>query len=175
MSQVHGSHFDHFTVSDIINLLAVQNVNIDRFWVRNFVMRHKEQLCSQKARVLEEDRDDVSPDEVRSYFDTGLVNSQQSHRHLCGTWMRQESGVRKGFTQPKVIAATNMKPGSVTAPEEQNDAQSTLLTAISASGDLTCPLFISKLKTFETALLAVQKRDESHACAIRPAPRTFII
>jgi hypothetical protein len=58
------------TVFDMINLLAVQDVNVDRLWVKNFVMRHKEQLCFQKARVLENDRHDVSPDEVRGYFDT---------------------------------------------------------------------------------------------------------
>jgi transposase len=57
------------TVSDMINLLTVQDVSIDRFSARNFVMRHKEQLCFQKARV-EKNQHDVSPDEVRSYFDT---------------------------------------------------------------------------------------------------------
>jgi hypothetical protein len=31
-------------------------------------MRHKEQLCFQKARILEKDRHNVSPAEVRSYF-----------------------------------------------------------------------------------------------------------
>jgi hypothetical protein len=54
----------------MINLLAVQYVNVDRFWVRSFVMRHREQLCFQKAPVLEKDRHDVSLDEVRIHFDT---------------------------------------------------------------------------------------------------------
>jgi hypothetical protein len=54
----------------MINLLAVQNVSVDRFWVRNFIIQHKEQLCFQKARTLEKDRRGVSPDEVGSYFDT---------------------------------------------------------------------------------------------------------
>jgi hypothetical protein len=66
-------------------------------------------------------------------------------------------GCPKRIAQPEVIVATNPKPGSVTVPEERNDAQLTLLTAISAFGDSTCPLFISKLKTFEKALLAPQK------------------
>jgi hypothetical protein len=59
------------TVLDMINLLAVQYVNVNRSWVRNFVMRHKEQMCFRKARVLEKNRHDVSPDEVRNYFSTG--------------------------------------------------------------------------------------------------------
>jgi hypothetical protein len=41
-------------------------------------------------------------------------------------------------------------------------AHLTLLTAMSAFGDSTCPLFISKLKTFEKALLAAQKLYEGH-------------
>jgi hypothetical protein len=43
------------TVSDMTNLLAVQDVSVDRFWVRNFVMQHKEQMCFQKARVFAKD------------------------------------------------------------------------------------------------------------------------
>jgi hypothetical protein len=69
---------------------------------------------------------------------------------------------------------TNTKPDSVTVPEERNDAQLTLLTVTSALGDSTCPLFISKLKTFEKAHLAAQKLYEGHDYAIRSAPRMFI-
>jgi hypothetical protein len=98
------------TVSDLINLLAVQDVNVDRFWVRNRVMRHKEQLYFQKARVLEKDRHDVSPDEVRRISRQWLVNSKRSHRHLCETRV----GCPKRIGQPEVIVATNTKPRSVT-------------------------------------------------------------
>jgi hypothetical protein len=84
------------------------------------------------------------------------------------------AGCSKKIAQPEVIVATNTKPSSVTVPEERDDAQLTLLTAISAFGDSTRPLFISKLKTFEKALLAAQKVDEGHDYAIRSVPRTFI-
>jgi hypothetical protein len=46
--------------------------------------------------------------------------------------------------------------------------------AISAFVDSTCPLFISKLKTFEKALLGAQKLYEGYDYAIRSASRTFI-
>jgi hypothetical protein len=59
-------------------------------------------------------------------------------------------------------------------PEDRNDTQLTPLTVISAFGDSTCPLFISKLKTFEKALLAEQKLYEGHDYAIRSASRTSI-
>jgi hypothetical protein len=83
-------------------------------------------------------------------------------------------GCPKRIAQREVIVATNAKLGSVMVPEERDDAQLTLLTAISAFGDSTCPLFSSKLKAFEKALLAAQKLYEGHDYAIRSAPRTFI-
>jgi hypothetical protein len=79
---------------------------------------------------------------------------------------RDEGWMSEKVAQPEVIVATNTKPGFVTAPEEQDDAQLTLLTAISAFRDSTCPLFISTLKTFEKALLAAQKFYEGHEYAI---------
>jgi hypothetical protein len=132
-----------------MNLLAVQGVNVDRFWV----MRHTEQQCFQKARVLEKDRHDISPDEVRSYFDT--VAGQRKAIPSPFVWNMDETrvGCPQRIAQPEVIVATNTKPGSVTVPEERDDVQLTLLTAISAFGDSTCPLFISKLKTFEKHFL----------------------
>jgi hypothetical protein len=162
------------TVSDMINLLAVQDVSVDRFWVRNFVMRHKEQLGFQKARVLEKDRHDVSPNEARSYFDTVAGKLTAFPSPFVWNVYETRVGCPKRIAHSEVIVATNTKPGSVTVPEERNDAQLTLLTAISAFGDSICPLFISKLKTFEKAILAAQKVYEGHDCAIRSAPRAFI-
>jgi hypothetical protein len=85
-------------------------------------MRHKEQLCFQKAQVLEKARHDVSPDEVRSYFDT--VAGQLKAIPSSFVWNMDETRVRcpKRITQPEVIIATNTKPGGVTVPEERNDA-----------------------------------------------------
>jgi hypothetical protein len=118
----------------MVDLLAVQDVNVDRFWVRHFVVRHKEQLCFQKAYVLEKDRHDVSPDEVRSYFDT--VASQQKAIPSPFVWNvdRTRVGCPKRIAQPEVIVATNTKPGSVTVPEERDDVQLTMLTVISMFG-----------------------------------------
>jgi hypothetical protein len=154
----------------MINILTIQEVNVDRFWIRNFVMRHKEQLCLQKARVLEKDRYNVFPDEVRSYFDA--VASQLKVIPSPFVWNVDETmvGCPKRIAQPEVIVATNTKPGSVTMPEERDDPQLTLLTAISAFGDSTCPLFISKSKTFDKALLTAQKLYESHDYTIQSDP-----
>jgi hypothetical protein len=103
-------------------------------------MRHKEQLCFQKAGVLEKDRHDVSPDEVRSYFDA--VAGQLKAIPSPFVWNVDETrvGCSKRIEHPEVIVAANRKPGSVTVREDRDDAQLTLLTAISAFGDSTCPL-----------------------------------
>jgi hypothetical protein len=75
---------------------------------------------------------------------------------------------------PEVSVAINKKTGSITIPEARDDAQSTLLTGLSASGDSTYAGFISKLKTFEKTLPAAQKLYEGRDYSVQPAPRTFV-
>jgi hypothetical protein len=53
--------------------------------------------------------------------------------------------------------------------EEKDDAQLTLVTAISAFSDSTIPMFISKNKTFDEVSLAAQQLFEGHDCTIRTA------
>jgi hypothetical protein len=105
----------------MINLLAVQDVNVDRFWVRTFIMQHKEQLCFQKARILEKDRHHVSPDEVRSYFDTVAGQFKAIPSPFVWNVSETKVGCPKRMAQPEVIVAANTKPGSVTVPEERDD------------------------------------------------------
>jgi hypothetical protein len=45
-------------------------------------------------------------------------------------------------------------------PEEKDDAQLTLITAISAFGGFTIPVFISKNKTFKKVSLPAQQLFE---------------
>jgi hypothetical protein len=137
-------------------------------------MRHKKQLCFQKARALEKDRCDGSPDEVRNYFNTVAGQLKAIPSPFVWNVHKARVGCPKRIAQPGVIVAAITKPGSAPVSEERDDSQLTLLTAISAFRGSTCPLFISKLKTFEKALLAAQKLYEGHDYAIQPAPRTFI-
>jgi hypothetical protein len=104
----------------MINLLAVQNVNVDRLSVRNFVMRHKEQLCFQKAWVLKKDRHYVSPDMVRAYFN--IVAGQLKAIPSPFMWDVDETRVEcpKRIAQPEVIVGTNTKPGFITVSEERD-------------------------------------------------------
>jgi hypothetical protein len=66
-------------------------------------------------------------------------------------------------------------PKKASPPEVRDDAHVTLLTVISSFGDSTHPLFISKLKTFETMLLTAQNLYQGHGYTIRSASRMFLI
>jgi hypothetical protein len=98
------------TASDMIDLLAVQDLNIDRFWVKNFVMRDKEQLRFQKAQVLEKDRHDVCPDQVRNYVDT--VAGQLKAIPSPFVWNVDETrvGCPKRIAQPEGIVRPIRNP-----------------------------------------------------------------
>jgi hypothetical protein len=83
-------------------------------------------------------------------------------------------GCPKKASPLEVTVAINTKLRSVAVPEVRDDAQSTLLRAMSASRDSTCVLLISKLKTFEKTLLAAQKLYAGHDYVIQSAPTTLI-
>jgi hypothetical protein len=84
----------------MIHLLAVQDVIGDRFWVRNSDMRYKKQTCFQRARVLGKDRHDVSPDEVRSYFDTMACQLKVIPSLFVRNMDETRVGCPKRITQP---------------------------------------------------------------------------
>jgi hypothetical protein len=54
-------------------------------------------------------------------------------------------------------------------PEEKGDTQLMLITATSAFGDSTIPMFISKNKTFDKVSLPAQQLFEGHNYTIRTA------
>jgi hypothetical protein len=88
--------------------------------------------------------------------------------------MRYELVHRK-TAPPNVIVAASTKSRTVTVPEEKDDAQLTLITVISASGDFTIPMFISKNKTFDKVSLAAQQLFERHDCTIRTAEKLSLL
>jgi hypothetical protein len=70
---------------------------------------------------------------------------------------------------PNVIVAAGIIPGTVIVPEEGDDAQLTLITAISAFGDSRISTFISTNKAFEKVSLAAQQLFEGHNYTIDTA------
>jgi hypothetical protein len=83
-------------------------------------------------------------------------------------------GSAKHMSPRDVTVASATKPGPVTIPEIRDDAELTLLTAISAFGDSTYQYFISKNKTFEKVALEDHQLFEGHDSIIRTSPKTFI-
>jgi hypothetical protein len=131
-------------------------------------------LAVQRAKYLEKDHHDVSADDIRVYFES--ICAQFTSIPSAFFWNADEIrvGSAKQMSPPDMIVASGIKPSSVTILEIQDDAQLTLLTAISAFGDSTYPYFISKNKTFEKTALESQQLFEGHDYTIRTLPKTFI-
>jgi hypothetical protein len=85
-------------------------------------MRHKEQLCFQKAQVLEKDQHDVSSDKVIGYFDAVAGQLKAIPSPFVWNVDERRVGYPKRIAQTQGIVATNRKPGSVTVLEERDDA-----------------------------------------------------
>jgi hypothetical protein len=133
----------------VIGYLGEKLIVIERFWVYWFLSRYSQMLVVQRAKYLETGRYDVSADDIRVYFEG--INAQLTSIPSASFWNADETrvGSAKHMSPPDVIVASGTKPGSVTIPEIQDDAQLILQTAISAFGDSTYPYFIAKNKTFE--------------------------
>jgi hypothetical protein len=70
--------------------------------------------------------------------------------------------------------AKQTRPRTVTVPKERNDSQSIMLTAISAFGHSTRPMFISKNKTFPSEALAEQQFNHDHGYVVRNSAKAFM-
>jgi hypothetical protein len=79
-------------MSDFIDFLSAEGVTVDRFWVQNFVQRRKQRLCLQMAKVLEEAWHDVSPDDIKQYFETLSVQIRSIPSKFL--WNADETRVR---------------------------------------------------------------------------------
>jgi hypothetical protein len=87
---------------------------------------------ARKSRTFcEENRHDVSPDDVKQYFETLSIPVRSIRSAFV--WNKDETRVKcpKETSPPELIVALNTKLGSVTIPEVRDDAQLTLLRAIS--------------------------------------------
>jgi hypothetical protein len=128
-------------------------------------------LAVQRAKYLEKHRHGISADDIRVYFES--VSAQLTS--IRSTFQKNADKTRVGSAKhrspPDVIVASGTKPGSVTIPEIRDDAQLTLLTAVSAFGVSTHLHFISKKKTFEKQLMGLNSRSRA---IIRTSPKPFI-
>jgi hypothetical protein len=161
-------------VEDVIDYMKESGAQVDRFWVRRFVERNADVLAIRQATLLEEDRHNVSPDDLRNYFDS--VARRLKTIPSPFVWNADETrvGAPKKLQPPQVIVSSKSGPEPITVPAIRDDSQLTLLTAISAFGDSIPPFFLSRNQTFEKGLLAQQMFFEGHDYMIRTAPKSFM-
>jgi hypothetical protein len=122
------------------------SITVDRSRVAGFIERHETELMVQKASFLDRSWHEVPADNAKQYCD-GLIKECQSvpSFSMCNAnEMRVDTPQR---TAPlNVIGAASTKPGTIIISEEKDDAQLTFITAISAFGDCTFPMLLSKNK-----------------------------
>jgi hypothetical protein len=162
------------TVEDVIEFMARDGRQVDRFWVYRFVEHNADKLALHEAVLLEEARQQVSADDLTRYFDVAAAHLNDVPSLFVWNADETRIGSPKKQHAPQVIVSTDTPPGITTVAAMRDDAQMTLLTAISAFGDSIPPLIISKNQTFEKVLLADRELYEGHDYTIRTAPKTFI-
>jgi hypothetical protein len=52
------------TFTNVIDFLLAKGLAVDTFWVTHFVQSQQARLCTQKAKILDKERNDVSPDDL---------------------------------------------------------------------------------------------------------------
>jgi hypothetical protein len=117
------------------------------------------------ALVLECFRCEIVPDHITPYFDV-MVDKRRSIPSLV-VWNADETrlGSPEKRQPPNVIVAPSTKPGSFI--HEKDDAQFPVLIALSAVGDSTFPMFLSKYKSFDKNSLAIHNIVDRHDCTMR--------
>jgi hypothetical protein len=90
----------------------------------------------------------LSPDALHKYFQTLIDIIQSTPSPFISTIDETRLSCLTLSVSHKVIVSTKIVPGCVEIPQVQ-DAQLTLVAAISAFSDSTVPTFITKLKTVD--------------------------
>jgi hypothetical protein len=129
----------------------------------------------KQADLLRKDRHDTKRDNLERCFESAArgLNTIPSPSVLNADETR--IGDLKRQEVPRTVASAYAPPGTrVTVSEIGNNAQPTLLSAISAFGDSLLRLFIAKDRAFEKQALTGQQFFEGHDYTIRTAPKTLI-
>jgi hypothetical protein len=116
----------------VIDFMAQNGTQTNRFWTNRFVKRNNNVLLIQTANLLEKERHNVSEEDLRNYFAT--VSIQLEKVPSLFVWNADETrvGIPKKCASPQVIVAKQTWPRTVTVPKERDDSQLTMLTANSA-------------------------------------------
>jgi len=83
------------TICDLINYLEAKSIAVDRSWVHRFLERNEKELAVQKARFIEKARYEVTPEDIKAYFEIVKESADQFRDFLCGTSMKRGSDHRR--------------------------------------------------------------------------------
>jgi hypothetical protein len=100
-------------------------------------------LTFQQARFIETERQKVSEDDLKNYFNVA-INPQ----HVPPLFVWNANEARFGVPTkraPGVTVSKQTEPGIATAAEDRDGNQLTLSTGISTFGDSAPPMFVRKL------------------------------
>jgi hypothetical protein len=162
------------TIQDAIDFVQSRGCSVDRLWLYHKLERHGSEVTQMKPIALDPGRHFVDPKEVSRYFRE--LEEIVADIPSLFIWNVDETRVgspKKGII-PTVIVSPKTNPKSLTISQYKDDAQLIMVAAISAFGDSTPPMFISKNITFERDKLATMLLFESHDYTIRHSPSTFI-
>jgi hypothetical protein len=162
------------TVTAAIDFMDSLDQCVDRFWVQRFVQRHEEHLKILPARVLDQQRQFLNVNDVVAYFNA--IENAIYGVPSPFVWNIDETrvGKPKRTEPPNVIVAKETRPDAVTISFPLDDAQLTLVAGISAFGDYTVPMLISKNQTFDRDQISAQLFYEGIDYEIRRSASSFI-
>jgi hypothetical protein len=159
------------TIQAAIDFMTQNHSQINRFEINRFVKRNNNVLTIQTANLLEKERHQVSEEDLRYYFDTVSIQSEKVPSLLLWNADETRVGIPKKCASSQVIVAQQTRPRIVTVPNERDDSELIMLTAITAFGDSTPPMFISKNKTFLSEALEEQQLCHDHDYVIRSSAK----
>jgi hypothetical protein len=129
--------------SNVIDSLAEKSNFVNRFWAYCFVPRHREKIAVQRAKYLEKERHEIAAEDLKVYFASITAHLTSFRQNGFGVLMKLVR-VPQNISPPGVTVANGTRQRLVIVPDNRDDVQLTLLTAIWALGDFTSPYFISK-------------------------------
>jgi hypothetical protein len=113
-------------IQAVIDFMAQNGTQINRFWINRFVKRNNNVLTIQTTNLLGKERHNVSEEDLRNHSDT--VSIQLGKIPSLFAWNAHETrvGIPKKCTLPQVIVAKQTQPRTVIVSKERDESQLTI-------------------------------------------------
>jgi hypothetical protein len=105
------------TIQAVIDFMARNGTQINRFWINGFVKRNNNVLTTQTANLLEKERHDISEEDPSNYFDIMSIQLEKVSSLFVRNADESRIGIPKMYASPQVIVAKHTRPRTVTVPK----------------------------------------------------------